>query len=273
LSITTMPKIIIALVIALLVAYIALGGSARIMKASEKIIPIKVGLFFIATGTVLILHYQSIIPALLIIVKSGLNINAFASALLGISIQNALCQGLTKSLNATEVGLGTAGILFGATSQGDAVKNGIMSMLIAFISNYCVCFLVMLMFVATGTWTSGLASTALVSQTYSTTFGGLGCWISALLSIFFGLGVLVAYTFIGQQCWNVLTRGRFTYGFVILFCLAAFTGPLISISLVFNPIDIVNAGLIILNLSGLLYLLPKIAKETYTWEKQNNNQK
>ena len=272
-QLTGAPLILIGGVLFCALLYIAFGGSKRIMMAAEAIIPFKVGIFFITVIAVLVTHYTQIIPALILIIKSGMSWQSFSGGLVGVGIQQAMSQGLIKTINATEAGVGTAGILFGATEGQDPVRNGIMSMSTAFISNYLVCFVIMLCFVATGSWNSGLQSTALFSATISTTFGWLGCWIASFLALSFGLGVAVAYIFIGKQCWMYLTKGRGITLYNLIFCFAAAAGTVGSISIVWNLVNLVNAGLIFINVLGLVYLLPHLKKalKTYTIREKRNN--
>ncbi|MGC2310132.1 MAG: amino acid carrier protein [Candidatus Babeliaceae bacterium] len=251
---------IIAAVLFAFLLYIMLGGAQRIIKVSDRIVPIKVGLFFIATLIALIYHYNMILPALGIIFKSAFEPQAIAGALTGYTIQNALRFGLSRTFNATEAGIGTAGVLFGATGSKDSVRSGIMSMASTFISNYLVCFLLMLVFVASGVWNSGLTSTPLTIAAYSTVFGNFGGWLVTFLSITFGMGVLVAYAYIGRECWMYLTGGKFTFVYIAIYCLMALIGSLAQVGLIWHSIDIINAGLLLSNLYGLLVLLPTLRK-------------
>jgi alanine or glycine:cation symporter, AGCS family len=265
---TGIPAYGIAFVLFALLLYIMFGGASRIIRVSERIVPVKVGLFFIATLIVLIYHYQALWGALKLIVTSALTPQAVAGGIGGFSVQQAISFGMSRSLNATEAGLGTAGILYGSTKGQSPVINSIMSMSSSFISSHLVCFVLMVVLIATGVWDTGLVSTQLTMAAYETVFGKLGGGIVvAFLSITFGLGVLVAYAYIGRECWLYLTRGRFAFGYTILYCLMALFGSLSKVDLVWNATNIVNAGLVAINLYALLYLLPSMRAGLLSWEK------
>lgn len=240
--------------------YVMLGGASRIIKVADMIVPIKVALFFFSSFTILAYYYASIWPALVLIVKSALVPKSVGGAIAGISIQTALSAGVSRVLNATEVGLGTAGVLFGATRNMDPVRNGIMSMVSAFISNYFVCFVLFLCFIVTGTWNSGAQSTEMTIAAFSNVFGDLGGWIVTFLSLSFGIGVIVSYAFIGRECWLYLTNGRYFGLYAAIYCIVAFLGTISKVDIVWSMTNIVNAGLLITNLYGLLFLLPAIMR-------------
>src|SRR5579859_2016273 len=137
--ITGLSPFVIALLLLILVVYVLLGGATRVVKFSDAIIPVKVGLFFVTMIIALVYHYQSLIPALKLIVSSAFGYKSAIAGALGFSVQQAIRFGFSRSLNATESGLGTTGILFGATQSKEPVKAGMLGMLTNFISANLVC--------------------------------------------------------------------------------------------------------------------------------------
>jgi alanine or glycine:cation symporter, AGCS family len=249
---------IIAACIGGFVVYVILGGAQRIVKISELIVPLKVGLFFVSALIILIYHMPSLAHALSVIVTSAFTPQAIQGALIGTTMQSAIRFGMSRSLNATEIGLGTAAVFFGSTGSKHSVENGIMSMVSAFISNYLVCFVLCLIIVLTGVWNHDVTSIALTTQAFGTVYGSAAGWLVTTLSIFFGIGVLVAYAYIGRECWSYLTSGRFLTLYSIIYCSLAFLGAVAKVQLVWDAVDIVIAGLTIINLYAILVLMPHI---------------
>jgi AGCS family alanine or glycine:cation symporter len=257
---TGAPTWLIAVILYAFMVYVMLGGANRMIKISDAIVPVKVSLFFVAMIIALAYHYASIFPALRLIWLSAFNPSAIAGGALGFSMQEAMRYGFARSINASESGLGTAGILFGATQNQHPVKNGIMGMLSNFISANLVCFSLMLLIVASGVWNSGLTSTPLTSAAFETVFGSLGGWMVTFLAITFGLGLLVSYAFITRACWLFLTRGRYEKVYSVLFSLMTFFGAQSEVAIIWNSVDLINAGLLAMNLYGILWLLPHVRK-------------
>jgi len=146
-----------------------------------------------------------------------------------------------------------------------------MGMLSSFISSLAG-FITALLIMVSGVWSSGLKSTSLVSQAYGTVFGTLGNWIVMILSVSFGIGVLVTYSYISKEAWLFLTKKRYGWLFGILFCLTAFAGPLINVNRVWYLVEIASALMIFLNLFGVLWLIPVIRSgiKRHTENKQTN---
>lgn len=239
---------------------IVLGGAQRISKASEAIVPLKMVVFVVAATLVLGYHYQAILGALGLIVKSAFTSQAVAGGAVGFSVLLAIRFGMTRSLMGTEAGLGTTAIIFGNTGSTSPVKDGIMSMLGTFITAL-VSSIMGLCIVASGVWNSGATSSPLVIQSFATVFGSYAGWVVSFLSISFGLGVLVAFSYVTREVWLFLTGGRWEMVGTLLYSIGAFVGAVIDAKVVFGASDLVIAFLFVINLFGILWLLPSIKKD------------
>lgn len=254
------PPFISALIIVLFVAYVVFGGAARIIKISDKIVPLKVIVFFVSTFVVLFYHAGSLGQALHMILVGAFNPTALAGGVFGFTVQHAIQYGMYYSIMASESGLGTAAILFGSTGSKDPFKTASMGMLTTLLSSL-VCFIIGLCMVVSGVWNSGLSSNALTIASFETVFGVYGAFIVTFLSITFGIGVMVSYAYITRCAYLYVTGGRYIVGFSILYCLAAFISALMHVSIVWKIGEIINGCLLYLNLFAVIYLLPTIAKE------------
>ena len=259
-TMTGLNMYVIAFILFAFVLYVVLGGADRIIKFSDTLAPLKVALFLLATIAVLGYFYADIFAALTLIARAAFSREAFIGGLAGHTMANAIRFGVSRTLSATEAGLGNAGILFGAAGNVNPTKSGIMSMASTFISTQIVCFLMMLTFVVSGVWNSGDCGMPLVIAAYSSVFAGFGGWIATTLSVMFGMGVLVAYAFVGRECWLFLTHGRWSNAYYIIYCAMAFGGSLVSARVVFCVIELIVIGMIFCNLYGLLYLLPQMRR-------------
>jgi len=140
------------------------------------------------------------------------------------------------------------------------VRDGIMSMASTLVSAF-VCFLVALCIVASGVWNSGQTSTALTIAAYNTVFGSIGGWMVALLSTAFGIGVLVSYAYITKAAWDTITKNRFAYLFIAVYCACAFFGAYTSrVTSLWAAVDLSLACMVSINLIGIVCLLPQLRK-------------
>ncbi len=271
--ITGWSPYILASLFTFIVLYITLGGAKRIMKASEVIIPIKVCLFFAGITAVLVYNASAIPDTLRLIMANALQWPSLAGGIAIYGLQHAIGIGLPLALNATEAGLGTAGIFFGSTKTKQPFKTAVMSIITAFISTNLVCTLLIVALITSGVWQNGLTSTPLVIAAFSTVFGSFAGPLITFLSFSFGLGVLVAYSFLGTKIWTFLFGKKSLFIFITLFAAAAFLGTLGTVKLVWTAIELFVAALIVINIGALLWILPELRtafKKDYSdFEKTN----
>lgn len=261
------PTWLIAGIVFLFMAYVFSGGAKRVIKISQSIVPFKVGLFFLSVIVIFVFHWSSIIPTIKLILSHAFTFKAVKGAIVGKTMQEAIRFGMSRTINATESGLGVAGIFFGSTGSKEPVEDGIMSMATVFISNFLVAFVVAFIIVLSGAWNSGLTSTPLTIAAYSTVFGSFGSYIVATLSVIFGMGVLIAYGFVGRECWIYLTNGKYILTYNALYSFISLGGAIANVDIIWNTVDLVNAGLLIINLYGILMLLPIVNKGIKSYRK------
>lgn len=255
---------VIAVALTAFVLYVMFGGSQRIIKVSEAIIPFKVGLFFTTILIVLGYYWAEIIPAFQLIFASAFNPQAVMGAGIGLTVRHVISMSISRTVNACEAGLGTAAIFYGNTGSSNPRNDGITGMLSTFMSINVVAMLVSLALIVSGVWnTVGADGAVLVAQSYESVFGVAGGYIVTILSMIFGLGVFVPYCYVTRQCWLYLTGGRFGHVFTFVFAGVACLGALMQVALVWTLVDLAVACLLIINLTAILFLLPYLRSQLF----------
>ncbi|MBT3827806.1 sodium:alanine symporter family protein [bacterium] len=244
----------IAFLLFAFVVYLMVGGAARILRISDRLVPLKVGLFVLSASIVLIYNWAALLPALKLMILSAFTPKAVGGAALGSSIR----YGIARTLNANEAGLGIAGVLYGASGSKRPVQDSIASMLSTFISTHVMTFAVALCIVSSGVWNNGMTGIDLDIAAFSSAFGWVGALVVTTLSVMFGIGVLVSYGYIARRCWLFLTGGRFSTLFSILYCCIAFFGTIIQVKTLFCVCDLVNAGMFVIVMYASFAFLPEL---------------
>lgn len=239
------------------ILYILIGGAQRIVQYLDMLVPFKVFLFVGSALCVLIYHYQAVPHAFYMIFDGAFNPSAFVGGTFGFALQTVMTVGLQRGVLIHEAGLGTAAVAFGSTAGENAVKDSIMSMLSIYINTHIICLMIALSILSSGVFGNGTGDTssALMVATYETVFGTFGGWIISFLTINFGISVLVSFAYLGRVCWSFLTAGKYMFVFPILYATVAFFGTYTKVDIVWQLADIVNAGLVICNLLGLVWFV------------------
>jgi alanine or glycine:cation symporter, AGCS family len=248
-----------AVVLMLFILYVLFGGGERVSMVTSKLVPLNLAIFFLSTFSVLAYHAAALPGALKLIIESAFTPVSAIGGVLGFSVVQAVRLGMSRSTMATEAGLGTAAILFGFTGSSSAVKDGLMSMVSTFISSL-ICFIVALCIVVSDVWHTGLNGTPLTSAAFNTVFCSFGGYLVSFLSLSFGISVMVGYVYISRATWLFLTGGRWPLGITILYTASVGIGSILTIGLVWGVAEVVIAVMLLINLFGLLWLLPEIRR-------------
>jgi AGCS family alanine or glycine:cation symporter len=250
------PIILVASVLFVVVLYVALGGAQRISHFSAVLVPLKVGLFLLSSVCIILYHFSNIPHAFWFIITSAFSFPAFQGGMIGFTFLQAIRSGMNSIVFASEAGLGTAAILFGYTGKSDPKKSAYLGMLSVFCTTI-ICFLVGFCIVLSGVFDSGLNSTAITIAAYETVFGRYGGMIVSLLSILFGLGVIVSFAYVTRAVWSAITGGRFEWMVPFIYSASAALGVIAPVEFIWYLASVINAGLLLLNISAILYLIPQ----------------
>jgi AGCS family alanine or glycine:cation symporter len=240
-------------VIAVLCWLVVIGGVRSIARAAEKLSPLKVALY-LAGGSIVIATNLSRIPAVLaLIFREAFSLGAAGGAAAGIGIMVAMRYGLARGIYANEAGYGTAAVAYGTARSRRPVQQGLNAVMEVFIVSFVTSSISALTILLTGTWRSGLTSTAAVAAAFDTAIPR-GGWVVAFCAFLFGYTTLIGWAYYGEQFFEyVLGRGvavpyRWVYCSLVVF------GAMGKVETIWAWGDLMNGLQIFPNLVGVLGL-------------------
>lgn len=258
------PLWIVAVVVAVLVAAVTLGGIKRISNVAEKIVPAMAGLYIIGAVLVLIFNIRDIPAAVMLIVKSAFNPKAALGGAAGITIKMAIQRGIGRRVFSNEAGLGSAPIAAAAAKTKSPVKQGLISMTGTFIDTIIICTMTGLAIVLTGAYNSGLEGAAMTTEAFKSglPIGNIGTYIVNIGLIFFAFTTIIGWNYYGEKCLQYLSGIKYIKAYKVFFILFVAVGPFLPLEMVFIIADIANGLMALPNLIGLISLRSEIISET-----------
>ncbi len=146
------PPIIIGAILAILLAFVILGGIKRIAQVTSRLVPSMALLYVLGAIAVLTYNYDNIIPAIVSIFSDVFTGTAATGGFLGASIIYAFNRGVNRGLFSNEAGQGSAPIAHSAARAHEPVSEGIVALLEPFIDTICICTLTGLVLLSSGVW-------------------------------------------------------------------------------------------------------------------------
>ena len=267
--------VVAGVILTLCVGLVVLGGIQRIAKVSEVIVPFMAVLYVGLAVIIIIANITAVPAALASIVKSAFTGSALAGGAVG-SVFVAMQKGVARGIFSNESGLGSAPIAAAAARTKEPVRQGLVSMTGTFIDTIVICTMTGLSIVIAGSWLNpeleGVAITmdafqkGLPFPSFVATFSLMLCLV------FFAFTTILGWNYYGERCVEYLfNRNKgVVMGYRILYILAVFIGPYMTVKAVWNIADIFNALMAFPNLIALLALNGVIVKETRDFHAKHN---
>ena len=267
--------VVAGVILTLCVGLVVLGGIQRIAKVSEVIVPFMAVLYVGLAVIIIITNITAVPAALASIVKSAFTGSALAGGVVG-SVFVAMQKGVARGIFSNESGLGSAPIAAAAARTKEPVRQGLVSMTGTFIDTIVICTMTGLSIVIAGSWLNpeleGVAITmdafqkGLPFPSFVATFSLMLCLV------FFAFTTILGWNYYGERCVEYLfNRNKgVVMGYRILYILAVFIGPYMTVKAVWNIADIFNALMAFPNLIALLALNGVIVKETRDFHAKHN---
>jgi len=264
------PPIAIGIVLAVITAFVIIGGIKKIAIVCEKLVPTMAACYVIGCFVILGMNYDYIIPGIKAILKLAFAPGAVAGGLVGRGAITAAQYGIARGLFSNESGLGSAPLVAAAAKTKNPVRQALISATGTFWDTVVVCLITGVTLVTTimknpeinmsSIQNGGQMTTAAFSQ-----IPVLGSIILVFGIITFAYTTVLGWSYYGERCAEYLFGKRATILFKIIFVFVILLGPVIELDIVWSLSDIFNALMAVPNIIALVFTSGLIAKETKKW--------
>ena len=152
-------QIITGAVLAVILAFVIIGGIKRIAKVTEKLVPGMAIIYFIGAFIVIASNYQNIIPSFISVFSEVFTGTAAVGGFMGAGFAFAFNRGVNRGLFSNEAGQGSAPIAHAAARAHEPVSEGMVAILEPFIDTIIICTLTGLVILSSGVWNEKLPNT------------------------------------------------------------------------------------------------------------------
>ena len=256
-----------AILVALAVALVIIGGLRRIAHVSEVVVPFMAILYVVTVLILIITNITALPGAVVTIVKAAFSPKAVTGGVVG-SMLVAMQKGVARGIFSNEAGLGSAPIAAAAAQTNEPVRQGLVCMTGTFIDTIVICTMTGLSIVMTGAWqVKGIEGVDVTNYAFQhgLPFNNKVCSVILMLCLmFFAFTTILGWDYYSERCLEYLTGGKKTALTVFrwLYILAVLIGPFMTVAAVWKIADIFNGLMAIPNMIALFVLSGIAAKET-----------
>lgn len=256
------PAYLIGGIVTVIIAAVILGGLRRIALFASALVPLMCAIYLVLTATVLIAFADRIPEALMLVVDSAFNGTAATGGFAGAGVAAAIQFGIARGVFSNEAGMGSASIVHAAAQTSSPVRQGKIAMLGTFIDTIIVCSLTGLAILVTGVWKDGQTGVLLSADAFNTIAPWLGNYILPVVISIFAITTVFGWAYYGERCFCYIFHEKNILVYRLFWIVAAFTGAVVGLDLVWTVADIMNGLMIWPNLIALLLLSPVVFKLT-----------
>jgi AGCS family alanine or glycine:cation symporter len=249
--------IVFGLIMAAIVGFVIIGGIKRIASTAEKIVPLMVVMYLVASLFILISHASSVPGAIVTIFHEAFSPSAAVGGMVGV-----LVQGFKRAAFSSEAGIGSAAIVHSTASVKYPVRQGFVALYEPFIDTIIICTMTALVIVTTGVYdpTGAFADLVAAKQGAALTAAAYGTvipWFPVLLSlsiILFAFSTMISWSYYGERSWTYLFGEKYTLVYKLIFISFTVMASVTSASAMLEFSDLLILTMALPNIIGL-YLL------------------
>jgi len=275
------------LIVAIIAAFIFLGGIQRIASVTEKLVPI-MAVLFLAGGLVILCFRIKYIPETFgMIFKYAFTPSALIGGGIGAAIKTAISQGAKRGLFSNEAGMGSTPHAHAMANVEKPHDQGVVAMIGVFIDTFVVLTMTALVVISALYAGDGIlaglsgdayqaatsGAEAIISKTNAMQtaftnalpafFGNFGNVFIAICLLFFAFSTIISWNFFGKLNVQYLFKNNMKIATVVYSIIAIafiFLGSLLQNDLVWELTDFFNYLMVIPNAIALIALSNLVVK-------------
>lgn len=261
----TSPSITGLLLVAA-VGYVILHGSGAIKKMCSILVPSMAFCYIVACLALLFLNHSFILPSLKLIFSSAFTPTAALSGIAGGSFLLSSRYGIARGLFTNEAGLGTTPLAFtdeeecAPAEKSSPEKAALLSMSAVFFDTVILCALTGIVILCALLRHPGVATLYSPTTLTGAAFAALpfGEAFLSISLIAFAFATLVGWSHFGAQAASYLFGKTSLNTYRICYLGMIYVGSVLSLPLIWEMTDFINACMVLPNALALLLLYRNI---------------
>ncbi len=256
---------VVGLAMAAACAISIVGGAKRRGRMASFIVPFMAIFYIVGALAVICAHADRLLPVLGEIFSSAFTGTALLSGTAGETVRRAMSWGMKRGMFSNEAGLGSSPIAHASADTKSPVEQGFMGVFEVFFDTVVICTLTALMVLVSGVGLPyrSVGGAEYCAQALSTVFGDrLSSVFMAAAMALFAFSSIVGWSLYGERCVEYLAGKGAVDCYRAVFVAVIFLSSFMSFGFIIQISDIMNALMILPNMTGVLLLSPVVKRET-----------
>ena len=254
-------------ILCLLAGAVIIGGVKSIARVCTMLVPFMAIFYVVGCIVILFMNSQYVWPAICLICEAAFTPEAAGGGFIGTTVMMAARFGIARGLFSNESGMGSAPIVAAAAQTRNPVRQALVSASGTFWDTVVICALTGIVIVSSILAFSDIdySNGAVLTKMAFSKIPYIGAPLLTIGLLTFAFSTILGWSYYGERAAEYLGAKHSYYR--VLYIIALFIGSVVSLDIVWNIADCMNALMAIPNLLSLLFLSGVIVRETnkYLW--------
>ena len=259
-----LPEFIVGFVIAVIVGLVIVGGIKSIGKICSLLVPAMGAFYILGCLVLLIMNLPYVLPAIRYIFKAAFLPSKLPAAVvggfIGSTLKTAARYGIARGLFTNEAGLGSAAIAAAGAKTSHPSRQALISMSATFWDTVVMCAITGLVITTNLIRYPASAGGYSFAELTTAAFAMIpfGTRILGLSLIAFATATLIGWSYFGEKAVEYLFGKSGINTYRLCYIIMIYVGSIMSLKLVWELTDFLNAFMAIPNLLCLILLRKQI---------------
>ena len=257
------------LFVAVFIGLVVIGGVRSIARICTALVPLMAVFYVLGCLYILCMNWAYIGEAVRLICGEAFSLRATLGGTAGTALMMGARYGIARGLFSNESGMGSAPIVAAAARTRNPVRQALVSSTGTFWDTVVICAITGLVVVSSMVANPdvGMSDGAMLTRKAFGMIPVVGTPILTFGILTFALSTILGWSYYGERAVEYLAGRRFIKWYRIVWVVLCFAGSVMSLDVVWNIADIMNALMAVPNLISLLLLSGVLARETdyYLW--------
>ena len=254
-------------ILCLLAGAVIIGGVKSIARVCTMLVPFMAIFYVVGCIVILFMNSQYVWPAICLICEAAFTPEAAGGGFIGTTVMMAARFGIARGLFSNESGMGSAPIVAAAAQTRNPVRQALVSASGTFWDTVVICALTGIVIVSSILAFPDIdySTGAVLTKMAFSKIPYIGAPLLTIGLLTFAFSTILGWSYYGERAAEYLGAKHSYYR--VLYIIALFIGSVVSLDIVWNIADCMNALMAIPNLLSLLFLSGVIVRETnkYLW--------
>jgi len=264
----------VGLSVALLTALVILGGLKSVSGVCSMVVPFMAIAYTLGCVIILIVNRYVLLDSVALIIKDAFSLRSVSGGFLGSSLMLSCRYGVARGLFSNEAGIGTSSVICASVQNSSVRRQGLISMTATFWDTVVMCLLTGLAIVSTQLCFEGgeVQETLLCMSAFERIpYVGRGVLVFSMAA--FAFSTIIGWSAIGEKFIMFVFSEKSVVPYRVFWIGTVFISAFVSLESVWALGDLINALLVLPNVTGLIVLSPIVKSITMEGENVKKKQK